>query len=215
VLSVVLRGQIVRLLLEHGTFSAADTRAVSTVFAILSAVFLIYAFAQILTFAFFALQDTTRFLSIVVAGIGLNIALDVALVARFGVPGLAAATLIAAALSNSASWALLARRIGGLDIRANFPFALRSAAAAAVGGLAAWLPAALAGGSPRSVPVIQQAGLLALCVCAGGTAYVLASHLLGIDEVVSVWLLVKERLHRARGAKAADPLPPENPGGPR
>lgn len=109
--SLILRVPLIRLFLEHGNFNERDTASVSVVFTYLLGVWLIYAFAQILMYAFFALRDTNRFVLIVVFGIILNIGLDIILVRSFQVAGLAMATLFAAIISNSLSWLLLSSKL--------------------------------------------------------------------------------------------------------
>lgn len=193
-LCVALRSHIVGTLLRHGRFSGTDADAVATTFAILAVVWAIYAFAQVLVYAFFALQDTPAFLGIVLVGIAANIALDLVLLRPLGVTGLAIATAASAAASNAASWVLLARKVGGLDGRGNAAFFARAIPAATLAALAAAGTAAVVGDLLGTSSVAGQATALAAAGTSGGGVYLAAGRLLGIAEVNALLGAVGSRL---------------------
>ncbi len=91
----VLARPIIQLVFEHGNFTPEDT--ILTVYALVNYLpgLIGYAFAYLLTRAFYALQETRTPLLVGAVTVGLNVVLDYALVGPMGVGGLALATSIA------------------------------------------------------------------------------------------------------------------------
>lgn len=200
--SVALRRPIVGLLLEHGAMTAPDARAISVVFALLSLAWAIYAFAQVLTYAFFSLQETRRMIVVIIAGIVVNIALDAVLVRPLGVPGLAIATATAAAASNAILWGMLSRRLGGFSASGVARYALRVVVSAFAAGVAAWLVLRLlAGGVEESLLARTVAVLVPLA--AAVAVYLAACRILGVEEIGHIRDAAVHRLRRRADARRA------------
>lgn len=92
---LALGPDVVRLLFEHGSFTAADTVRTSHVLSFYLIGLVPYGWVYVLTRAAYA-QGRTRFpLFAAALGTGVNVALDLALIGTMGAAGLALATAIA------------------------------------------------------------------------------------------------------------------------
>lgn len=102
---------VIKLLFEHGQFTAADTQR--TVYALLWYLpgLLGYALVYLLTRAFYALQDTRTPVVVGAIAVAFNVILDYALVGPLGVGGLALATSLAGLLNAGLLWGILQRRL--------------------------------------------------------------------------------------------------------
>lgn len=110
VVSVVLRGYIVRLLFGFGNETTANTLgwfAGTIIFT--SLFFLVVRF-------YYAMQDTKTPLYLSIFTIGFNIVLSIILAPHFGVVGLAAAQSIVAAIETAILYALLSRKLPSLGL---------------------------------------------------------------------------------------------------
>ncbi|MGH9245148.1 MAG: murein biosynthesis integral membrane protein MurJ [Acidimicrobiales bacterium] len=134
----LLSRPLVGVLLERGQFDAADSALTADVlanFAIGLLGFSVYLFALR---GFYALRDTrTPFILNVIEN-AVNVVLAVALVGRYGAPGLALAYAIAYLVSACLALAVLRRRVSGIDGRRLATSSLRLVGATAVMGLAVW-----------------------------------------------------------------------------
>jgi putative peptidoglycan lipid II flippase len=112
---ILLRDPIVHLFFEHGTFTAADTRA--TALAVLCYAVGLWAFAgvRIIVAAFYSLQDTKTPALSAVSAVLANLALSLLLMDWLRHAGLALATALAGMLNVSVLVAVLNRRLGGID----------------------------------------------------------------------------------------------------
>ncbi len=139
---VVLALPVVQVLLEHGryTLQEAQFTAIPLIFFAVGLPGL--AAVEILTRAFYALQDSRTPVIISVAQFILKIALSIILinVAAFGVQwgmgALAFSTSVASALEAVVLFILFHQRIGGLGLRALMSFIGRALAASAAMGVA-------------------------------------------------------------------------------
>jgi Uncharacterized membrane protein, putative virulence factor len=141
-----------------------------------------YAAVKIASPTFYALRDSRTPVTVSALAIGINIALNLALVRVAGFRGLAAGTAIAASVNAGLLLWLLRRRVGGLDGYRNLrAFGLITLASIVMGG-AAWgtqhgLQAVMPGDGTilRAVRVFTSIGV-ALVVLVG------AARLLRIEE---------------------------------
>ena len=163
-----------------------------------------YLGRDVLVRVFYALGDGTTPFRLSMAGIGLNVLFDWALVGgpspwgpqlpfNFGAPGLVLATVLINALTCLALLLLLQQRLGGLPLRSWGDDALRLTAAAALAGVVAWglsatvhWPSSLIG---RGLQVALSAGV-------GGVLFALCGQALGIAEVVEINQVVARRITR-------------------
>lgn len=198
--SIVVREPIVRLLLQHGAMTASDATAIAVVFALLCVAWAIYAFAQVLTFAFFSLEETRCLILVVIAGIIVNIALDAVLIRPLGIPGLAIATAVATAGSNAILWGMLARRLGGFDAAHVARYGARIVGSALLAGAAAWL-ALLPFATRSHDSLLARGAALLVPVTAAVAVYLLACRVLGVQEIRHIRDAAAHRLRRRSDAE--------------
>jgi putative peptidoglycan lipid II flippase len=189
--AAVLATPIVRLLYQHGVFSAKDT---STVAACLA------AFALGLTFngtmlmlnrGFFSLQSPWIPSWVAFGNLAINAGLDAAFY-RFGIWGIPLSTSI---VNIAGTWALLVlfrRRIGGFEMDETVrSFVLVTVASAVLAAVAWWgwhlVDAALG----RSIPA--QVVSLGFGLVAGYAAFIGSCRLLGVRELETLLRLRRLR----------------------
>jgi putative peptidoglycan lipid II flippase len=179
--AAILATPIVRLLYQHGAFTANQTRIVAPCLA---------AFALGLTFngtmlmlnrGFFSLQSPWIPTTVAVMNLGINAVLD-AVFYRFGIWGIPLSTSI---VNIAGTWALLVffqRRVGGFAVRETMEtFGLVAVASAVLAAVAWWVWHLLDSGLGQSLPaqiVSLGSGLLL-----GYAAFFGACRLLGVREL--------------------------------
>jgi putative peptidoglycan lipid II flippase len=169
---IVLSEPIVRVLFEHGAFTAADTRATALALGCLALGLPAHILIKALSPAFFARGDTMTPLLAALKGIAVAIVFAVIFGWMFGVGGIAAAMALGA-WSNAA---ILAR-----NVAATFGFSIDAEARRRLPRIA--LAALLMGGTlwlaVRSLPImagahlILEAALLAIVIVSGIAIYTL------------------------------------------
>jgi putative peptidoglycan lipid II flippase len=191
---ILLRQPVVALLLEYGKFDAYSTQLIAWALLWYAAGLVGHCIVEILSRAFYALNDTRTPVIVGSIAMALNVLLSVLLSRWFAsigwMPhgGLALANSLATGLEAGALLLLMRKRLGGLQGRRVLDASLRSGLAAIFMGLALWGWSLVAQGMP--------AWLVALggVVC-GGLVYALAVLALGVPEVRSLvgWLLRRVR----------------------
>ena len=198
---MVLAAPIVELLLERGAFDALSTAMVSAALVYYAPGLIGYSIVKLASPSFYAMGDARTPVTVSVVSIGVNLALNLALVQLMGFRGLALGTTLAAGVNAGLLLYLLSRRLDGVDGRRIAVAFVKIAAASTVMGLAAWLtegwirealPAAetlegLARFGVRAARVFGAIGTALLTLAA-------ASHLLGIDEFRQAVARVARRL---------------------
>ncbi|TMJ21203.1 MAG: murein biosynthesis integral membrane protein MurJ, partial [Alphaproteobacteria bacterium] len=191
---MVLSAPIVRLLFEHGAFTALDTTATAQALMWLALALPAHVLVKSLSPAFFAREDTLAPLAAMLTGLAVALALAVVLGHFFGATGIAA-SIAAGAWSNAAS---LIRRGA-----ASFGFAIddaarrrlpRIAAAALVMGALLWLAVNFI---PAPMHGIAQTVVLALLIAGAMACYGLLLSLFGVTG----W---RETVNALRPAKPGD-----------
>jgi putative peptidoglycan lipid II flippase len=180
---IALAQPIVQLLLEWGKFTPYDTAATAAALMFYAPGLLGYSAVKIASPSFFSLGDSRTPVIVSVASVGVNLALNLALVRIMGYRGLALGTAIAALVNALSLLVLLGRRLDGLDGRQVGAAFVKILIASVVMGIAAfftagWLANALPG-------VSWQWRTLRVCgaIGAGLIALVASARLLGIDEL--------------------------------
>lgn len=135
---IALSRPIIRVLLQHGVFSAASTSLYADTFVLMSIGLVAYAAFQQLMRAFYARQDTKTPWIVNMWVVGFNIAVALPLYRWIGVPGLALAHALSYLLAAGIGGELLRRRLGGIEGRRLASSHLRIGAASALTGAAAW-----------------------------------------------------------------------------
>jgi putative peptidoglycan lipid II flippase len=118
---LVLAGPLIALIYERGAFGRGDTDRTAMVLMMYSVGIPAYCGLQILTRLFYSLEEVKTPVKVGVYMVGVNLALNLALVFPLGESGLALATALSAGL-NFAVLAVIARR--RLEIRGLRPVAL-------------------------------------------------------------------------------------------
>jgi len=192
---IALRGPIVNLLFVRGRFDEAA--AAGTAQALLCYAFGIWAVVgvRVVAATFYALQDTRTPVRVGMATILVNLALSLALMGPLAHAGLALANACASMANFTALFFLLRRRLGRIEAGRIVRSLLRTAAAAALMGLAGW--ALLRGqlweaGGHTALKTALFAGTAALCLA----VYFGASRLLGSEELSAVIALARRRVTR-------------------
>jgi len=129
---LILGTDVIRLLFQHGSFTAADTLRTSRVLSLYVIGLLPYGWVYVFSRAFYALGRTMIPLAASVVAVALNVTLDLALVSSMQEAGLALATAIAGGGSAILLGALLWPRLR-TDVR--LPRLLRDLGLIAVGCL--------------------------------------------------------------------------------
>jgi putative peptidoglycan lipid II flippase len=115
---IILATPSVRALLERGAFDVGSTELVVAALTLYAAGIAAHSGIEILSRGFYAVSDTRTPVAIAVAAMLLNLALSAALVAPFGLRGLAGAASITAFVEFGLLLWVLSTRLGGLERRA-------------------------------------------------------------------------------------------------
>jgi putative peptidoglycan lipid II flippase len=190
---IVLGEPIVRLLLERGAFTAESTELTVRALRFYALGLLGHATVEIVTRAFYALQDTRTPVAVAVLAMGVNVALAFLLRPVFGHGGLALALSAAAMVEATVLLLLARRRLGDLHGRAVTATALRSLAGAGalavvVAPVARWLAPLGATGSPGRLVEVGAA------IVVGGLVYAAVTAILGAEEPARFVRLARRRL---------------------
>ena len=134
----VLDVPLVRVLFEHGEFTARSTELVVFALHFYALGLVSHAIVEIGVRVFYALHDTWTPVVVGVGAMALNVLLSFALVGALQHGGLALANTLATTLEMILLLVLLQRRMGGLEVAALSISLARSGAAAAVMALVVW-----------------------------------------------------------------------------
>jgi putative peptidoglycan lipid II flippase len=196
---IVLADPIVRVIFEHGSFTAADTAATASALRFYALGLLGYSVVRIVSPVFYALGRSRTPVMISAGSVVANVALNLALVRVMGYRGLALGTSLTALLNAAAQILLIRREIGGIDGRTIAGSFGRVAVASALMGVATaaanWLlPAWLPG---DALPL--QALRLAWSIGLGLLVLFATAWALRIPELAEVRALVMRRIGRRTG----------------
>jgi putative peptidoglycan lipid II flippase len=191
---IVLSTPIVRLLFEHGAFSASDTTATAQALIWLALGLPAHVLVKSLSPAFFAREDTLAPLIAMLKGLVVAILSAVLLGHFFGATGIAAGVALGA-WSNAASLIRRGAATFGFSIDAAARRRLpRIAAAALLMGALLWLAVMFI---PAPMHVLAQAAVLAASIAGGIAAYGLGLGLFGVTG----W---RQTVNAIRPAKPGD-----------
>jgi putative peptidoglycan lipid II flippase len=174
---MVLSAPIVRLLFEHGAFSASDTAATAQALMWLALALPAHVLVKSLSPAFFAREDTLAPLIAMLKGLVVVIAFAVVLGHFFGAAGIAAGVALGA-WSNAASLVRRGAATFGFSIDAAARRRLpRIVAAALAMGALLWLAVAFI---PVPTHGLAQAAVLAVSIAGAMAAYGFCLGLFGV-----------------------------------
>jgi putative peptidoglycan lipid II flippase len=138
ILLVVLAEPIVRLLFEHGKFTAASTDRATLALAYLSPGLVAFSAVNVLARAFFALGDTKTPMQISIVCLTLNLILSAALVVPLRQGGLGIANTMTSICNAGLLFYALRRKLGKLEMEPLRAMILPLAVAGAMAAAAAW-----------------------------------------------------------------------------
>jgi putative peptidoglycan lipid II flippase len=189
----ILARPMIATLLEHGIATDVSTELVAAVLRFFVLGLLQFAIFQLLTRAFYALQDAKTPFVVNCVVVAVNIAVNVPMFAWLGVEGLAAGQGIAYTVGVLLLARPMMRRLGGIDgsrIAASTLriFVASAAMAVVVWGLARGLDSVMNGDA-----LFAQLVALSVTVAAGTATYLGAAHLLRVEELDYVRSLLRRR----------------------
>jgi putative peptidoglycan lipid II flippase len=192
---LVLGEPIVKLLLQHGVMTARSTHLVASVLRLFVLGLVPFSLFQLLSRAFYAMQDTKTPFLINCVSVGTNIVIDFPLFFVWGVQGLAFAQTLSYVIGMLLQFRDLRRRIGGVDGRRLLSSGLRITAAAALMGALVWLTyqGLLRLGTTGAFIDLAQ---VAVPIAVGVISYLGLANLFKVEEIAYVRSLLSRRLHR-------------------
>jgi putative peptidoglycan lipid II flippase len=193
---LVLGDPIVRTLLQHGVMTPRSTELVATVLRFFVLGLVPFSVFQLLSRAFYAMQDTKTPFVINCYAVGVNIVIDFPLFFAMGVKGLALGQTLSYLLGVVLQLQSLRRRIARIDGRRLLSSGLRITAASALMGGLVWLTYQ---GLLRITTISPLGDLaqVALPVAVGIASYLALANLFKVEELDYVRSLLARRLHRA------------------
>jgi putative peptidoglycan lipid II flippase len=196
---MVLSVPIVRVIFEHGRFTAQSTANTAAALRLYAIGLVAYSVVRIASPTFYALGKNRVPVIVSMLTVVVNASLNVMLVRAMGFTGLALGTSIAATFNAVVLLVLLHRSLGGLNERRIFSSLARVIAASAAMGLAAfavdaWSAQALPGDS-----IGAQIVRVVLSMAAAIATLAAAAWVLRIREFNEGMALVLRRFRRRRG----------------
>ena len=200
----VLATPIVRLVFEHGEFTAADTPATARALVFYAPGIVGYAAVRLTAPVFYAFGNSLTPAGVSVATVAVNVGLNLALVRVMGYPGLALGTSLASWLNAGVLLVLLHRRLGGIDARRLADRLARTCLAAGVMGAAVAAAEGMAGDLAAEGGLLIEALVLGGEIMLGLVVLAAAARLLGIAELDEVRSQILGRPGAGRPSSAED-----------
>lgn len=184
---LVLAEPSVRLLLERGAFGVDSTDLVVGALMLYAVGIFGHAGIEILSRGFYALSDTRTPVTVAVGAVLLNILLSAALVAPFGVEGLALAASITAAVEFTILVRLLRDRLGGWDeLGLGLPVTRTVLATAVMAEVVVIARLLLGGGGIEGDTFLESLAVVVIAGGLGGLSYLGLSFVMNRDAVIAV-----------------------------
>jgi len=197
---IALSQPIVRLLLQHGVFSARSTPLFARTFLLMSLGLAGYAVFQQLMRASYARQDTKTPWLVNSLAVGFNIAISIPLFLWLHVPGLGLGHAASYIFAAGVAVVVLRRQLGGLDGARILASGIRISIAAAASGAGAWLVSralAPAGAEPALGAQLLQVGA---AITTGLAIYAGLAAAFRLEEFRPLVRMVVGRFTRGAGA---------------
>jgi putative peptidoglycan lipid II flippase len=192
---LVLGEPVVRILLQHGVMTQRSTQLVATVLRFFVLGLVPFSLFQLLSRAFYAMQDTRTPFLINCLSVGTNIAIDFPLFFALGVKGLALGHALSYVIGVLLQLRNLRGRIGGIDGKRLLTSGLRITAAASLMGGLVWLTYKALSHVITTGP-LADLSQVALPVAVGIASYLGFATLFGVEELDYVRSLLSRRMHR-------------------
>lgn len=202
---MALAEPVVRIIFQHGRFTAADTTATAIALQAYAVGLLFYSLIKILGPAFYTLDETKVPVMASITAVVVNIVLNLILVHPFGYWGLALSTGIGAMFNAGILYFVLEKRIGSFSRFALMPAMARIFAATAVSGIVSALvyrfTSPLLGANVGMLPAggfFNALAALLVAVIAGLAVLYIVSRLLKIEEADKAAEMVLRRQNRRK-----------------
>ena len=194
VLLVVLAEPIVRLLFEHGRFTALSTERASMALRFLAPGLLATSLTGIVSRAFYALDDTRTPMRVGLFCLGTNVVLALFLAFPFQQAGLAAANSLSAVLNAALLFYAFGRKMPKFQPRDLLPSAVRMALLAAMAGVLAWGGHVGWDAWVGHEGKLRQAGAVFVPAFLSLAAYVAASLSVGVPQAQEMASVLRRKL---------------------
>ncbi|PKN00969.1 MAG: murein biosynthesis integral membrane protein MurJ [Elusimicrobia bacterium HGW-Elusimicrobia-1] len=184
---------IIKLLFERGRFDAGASLMTYSALAFYAFGLPAYSAVKIFASAFYARKETAVPVKVAAFSMTINAALNILLMQRFAVGGLAMATAISSAFNAFWLFIILRRQIGPLGARKIARTLGKTAVAAAAMCLASYCVFLV-------VPGAVNGSIYAFAAIAVGTAaYAAAAKALGMEELDDLVLIITDKINRVTG----------------
>ncbi len=196
VLLVVLAEPIVRLLFEHGKFSAFDTRNVAFALACLAPGLIAFSVVNILARAFYALGDTQTPMKISTVCLALNVVFTLWLVYPLGQGGLGIANTMSALMNVWLLFYALRRKLKFLDLASLRRHLLNMVGAAILSGQLAWVVLQLWNRWIGYVGFAQRVGAVFVPMGVASLVYIMGLYWLKTPQAQEFFQLLARKFRR-------------------
>jgi putative peptidoglycan lipid II flippase len=193
---VALAAPIIRLIYQHGAFTAADTEHTAGALVLYATGLFCYSAVKVAAPAFYALGRPRLPLAASLSAVAANLIFNLGLFRVLSYPGLALGTALAATVNFAVLAVAFHRSAAALDLRALGGHFVRVCAAAAACGCAAWIVTALLESSIGVAGFGARAAGVGAGMTAGVLAYALACRLLGVAEWADLAANLRRRFGR-------------------
>jgi putative peptidoglycan lipid II flippase len=188
---MILATPVVRLLFERGEFTAEHSTPMtsSTLFYYAIGLFA-YGGIKAVVQAFYSMKDTLTPMKVAMLTVAINITLDIILVRRLGLIGLALATTVSAIVGFSMLCFLLKRRLGDIHSGEIWGAVARVLLVSVIMGAAIHLVSARL--DPLATNILGKLAQVIASIAAGTVVFVGLGFLFRVREVIFLWdMLVK------------------------
>lgn len=188
--AMVFSEPIVKLLFGRGAFDANAVAMTSGALFFYSIGMIGYGLREVISKAFYSLQDTKTPMINAAVAVVINIVLCIILSRFMGINGLALATSIAGILCTITLFISLKKKIGSIGFKSIISSMTKVVVSAAIMGACAKLVFVIL------LPIIGQSLSLILSIAVGGIVYFISVYLMKIDEFSAIIEMVKGRIKR-------------------
>jgi putative peptidoglycan lipid II flippase len=196
---LVLREPLVRIVYERGVFDPAATQQTAWALLFLSLGIAIFTMRDLVSRAFFTMQDTTTPMVLGFIMVGVNIVLNLLLVGPLEQGGLSLATTAASLVGLVlALWALRRKSAVGLSLRRLVSSVWRVGLAAGVMGWVVWGAQARLAAWSAPQGALMELVLLVPVVAVGAGVYMGLTWMLRVPELVPVVHAAQREMGRLR-----------------
>ncbi len=211
VLLIMLATPIMRLLFEHGKFTAASTERASFALVFLAPGLVAYSVNNILARAFYALGDTRTPMRISLICLAINLVVAVPLILLLRQGGMGLANTISAATNSALLLYAIKRALPKFSLREFLPNVTNVAGAAALAGVTAWGGNLLWERQFGHAHLPQRLGAVFLPMALAGAVYLSLALWLKLPQAHEILGLLRGRFLKSSEPPEPPPaVPPAN-----